>query len=262
MNLRRDVARTLRDAGVPSPDADADALIALVTGRRSFDPPLSHEQRSRLDELVAARCRRVPLQHLTGTAGFRYLDVQVGPGVFVPRPETEVLVDVALREPFDSAVDLCTGSAAIALSLATETTAAVVAVEVDPGALDWARRNAAGRVEVVHADVCADDLSHLGPVDLVVSNPPYIPDDMVPRDPEVALHDPPLALYGGADGLDVVRCVITQARRLLRPGGRLLLEHGEHQAAQIRSLLVGFDEVATWHDLTGRDRITGGRLPR
>jgi len=262
VSLRRQVAQRLRVAGVPSPDADAARLLEHVSGSRSPDPALTPAQAGELEELVRRRCQRVPLQHLTGTAGFRYLDVQVGPGVFVPRPETEVLFDVALREPFDSAVDLCTGSAAIALSLATETTAAVVAVEVDPGALDWARRNAAGRVEVVHADVCADDLSHLGPVDLVVSNPPYIPDDMVPRDPEVALHDPPLALYGGADGLDVVRCVITQAHRLLRPGGRLLLEHGEHQAAQIRSLLVGFDEVATWQDLTGRDRITGGRLPR
>ena len=262
MSLRRRVISRLREAGVPSPQADADALIAFVAGSRSHDPALTHAQCDRLDELVAARCRRVPLQHLTGTAGFRYLDVQVGPGVFVPRPETEVLVDVALREPFASAVDLCTGSAAIAVSLATETSATVVAVEVDPGALEWARRNAAGRVEVMQADVCADDLAHLGPVDLVVSNPPYIPDDMVPRDPEVAQHDPPLALYGGADGLDVVRCVIAQAHHLLRPGGRLLLEHGEHQAAQIRGLLAGFDEVATWQDLTGRDRVTGGRLPR
>jgi release factor glutamine methyltransferase len=260
VSVRRLVVGRLRDAGVPSPEADADALLTFVTGGRSFAPILSDAQRGHLDELVAARCRRVPLQHLTGTAGFRYLDVQVGPGVFVPRPETEVLVDVALREPFRNAVDLCTGSAAIALSLATETTAAVVAVEVDPGALEWARRNAAGRVEVLQADVCTDDLTHLGPVDLVVSNPPYIPDDMVPRDPEVALHDPPLALYGGADGLDVVRCVIAQARRLLRPGGRLLLEHGEHQAGQIRALMVGFAEVTTWQDLTGRDRITGGRL--
>ena len=131
---------------------------------------------------------------------------------------------------------------------------------MDPQALEWARRNAAGRVEVLAADVCRDDLGYLGPVDLVVSNPPYIPEAMVPRDPEVALHDPPLALYGGADGLDVVRCVVAQARRMLRAGGRLLLEHGELQAAEIRDLLVGFDDVRTWQDLTGRDRITGGRL--
>lgn len=260
MSLRRQVAQRLRAAGVPSPDADAARLLEHVSGSRSPDPALTPAQAGELEELVRRRCQRVPLQHLTGTAGFRYLDVQVGPGVFVPRPETEVLVDVALQEPFESAVDLCTGSAAIAVSLATETGARVAGVELDPAALDWARRNAAGRVEVVAADVCADDLSHLGPVDLVVSNPPYIPDAMVPRDLEVALHDPPLALYGGADGLAVVRCVIRQARGLLRPGGRLLVEHGELQAAQIRALLDGFTDVRTWQDLTDRDRVTGGRF--
>ena len=261
MSLRRRVALRLRAAGVPSPEADAAALIEYVSGSRSPFVELAAEQEAQLEDLVAKRCRRVPLQHLTGSAGFRYLDLEVGPGVFVPRPETEVLVDIALQEPFDRAVDLCTGSAAIALSLAMETGADVVAVEVDPLALQWARRNAAGRVEVLVADVCADDLSHLGPVDLVVSNPPYIPEAMVPRDPEVALHDPPVALFGGVDGLDVVRCVLAQARRLLRPGGRVLLEHGEYQGAQVRALLDGFDEVRTWQDLTGRDRITGGRLP-
>ena len=262
MSLRRQVALRLRAAGVPSPDADAVTLIEFVSGNRSPFAELTAEQTAQLEGLVAKRCCRVPLQHLTGRAGFRYLDVEVGPGVFVPRPETEVLVDVALQEPFDRAIDLCTGSAAIAVSLATETGAEVVAVEIDPLALQWARRNAAGRVEVLAADVCADDLAHLGPVELVVSNPPYIPDAMVPRDPEVALHDPPVALYGGVDGLDVVRCVVAQARRLLRPGGRMLLEHGEYQGADVRALLDGFEEVRTWQDLSGRDRITGGRLAR
>ena len=182
MSLRRRVALRLRAAGVPSPDADAAALIEYVSGSRSPFVELAAEQEAQLEDLVAKRCRRVPLQHLTGSAGFRYLDLEVGPGVFVPRPETEVLVDIALQEPFDRAVDLCTGSAAIALSLAMETGADVVAVEVDPLALQWARRNAAGRVEVLVADVCADDLSHLGPVDLVVSNPPYIPEAKVPLD--------------------------------------------------------------------------------
>ncbi len=262
MSLRRRMALRLRAAGVPSADSDAAALIEFVSGSRSAFVELTVEQEAHLEDLVVKRCRRVPLQHLTGSAGFRYLDLEVGPGVFVPRPETEVLVDVALQEPFSRAIDLCTGSAAIALSLATETGAEVVAVEVDPLALQWARRNARGRVEVLAADVCSDDLSHLGPVELVVSNPPYIPEAMVPRDPEVALHDPSVALYGGVDGLDVVRCVLAQARRLLRPGGRVLIEHGEYQAADVRALLDGFGEVRTWQDLTGRDRITGGRLPR
>jgi release factor glutamine methyltransferase len=136
----------------------------------------------------------------------------------------------------------------------------VTGVEVDPQALEWARRNAKGRYTLVQADICVEDLSALGPVDLVVSNPPYIPDDMVPRDPEVALHDPQVALFGGADGLDVVRCVVAQARRLLRPGGRLLIEHGELQGASLRALLEGFADVRTWPDLTGRPRVTGGVL--
>ena len=116
MSLRRRVADRLRAAGVPSPDADAQRLIEHVMGARALDPRLTPDQESALAALVERRCQREPLQHLTGSAGFRYLDVQVGPGVFVPRPETEVLVDVALQEPFGSAVDLCTGSAAIALS--------------------------------------------------------------------------------------------------------------------------------------------------
>jgi release factor glutamine methyltransferase len=259
MSRRRRVAEQLRAAGVPSPEVDAGLLIEFVTGTRGVDPLLTPGQEARLSELVARRCRRVPLQHLTGTAGFRYLDLQVGPGVFIPRPETEVLVDIALQEPFARAVDLCTGSGAIALSLATETSARVVGVEVDQVALEWAHRNAQGRFDLVQADVCADDLRACGPVDLVVSNPPYIPEDMVPRDPEVALHDPPVALYGGADGMRVVGCVVRQARALLRPGGRLLIEHGELQADAVQALLAGFCDVRTWPDLTGRARVTGGR---
>lgn len=260
MSLRRDIAQRLRDAGVPSPDSDAQRLIEHVTGSQLPDPQLSDEQSRDIQALVDRRCQRVPLQHLTGTAGFRYLDMQVGPGVFVPRPETEVLVDLALSQPFTSAVDLCTGSGAIALSLATESTAQVVGVEKDPAAIEWAHRNASGRYTLLQADVCTADLSSLGPVDLVVSNPPYIPDDMVPRDPEVALHDPAVALFGGPDGLDVVRCVVAQARILLRPGGRLLIEHGESQGQSIRGLLTGFDAVRTWRDLSGRPRVSGGVL--
>ncbi len=257
MSLRRQIAGRLAAAGVPSPDADAAALIAFVVGHRGFDPRLTQAQRGQLESLVARRCERVPLQHLTGTAGFRYLDLLVGPGVFVPRPETEILVDVALREEFSSAVDLCTGSAAIALALATETTATVWAVELDPAALAWARRNVGDRVELIEADVRRP--LGLPRVDLVVSNPPYIPDDMVPRDPEVALHDPHMALFGGHDGLDIVRAVVERARELLVPGGRVLIEHGELQGAQVRALLLGFEDVATYQDLTGRDRVTGGR---
>lgn len=260
MSLIHAVAARLREAGVPSPEADARQLVRHVTGGMAPVDRLTKAQAENLRRLVQCRCDRIPLQHLLGSAGFRYLDVAVGPGVFIPRPETEVLVDIALQENFTTAVDLCTGSGAIALSLATEAGAEVVAVEVDPDALQWARRNVGGAVRLEHADVCRDDLSHLGPVDLVVSNPPYIPDAMVPRDPEVAKHDPPKALYGGPDGLDVVRCVVRQARALLRPGGRLLIEHGEHQGPEVRALLRGFDGARTWPDLAGRPRVTGGRM--
>jgi len=257
VTLRREVAARLQAAGVPSPDADAAALIAFVAGSRAFDPRLDAEQQQQLEALVVRRCAREPLQHLTGVAGFRYLDIEVGPGVFVPRPETEVLVDVALQEPFESAIDLCTGSGAIALALATEAGAKVTGVEMQEQAFAWAQRNAKGRIALLRADVCQPlDLS---PVDLVVSNPPYIPQAMVPRDPEVAKHDPKLALYGGEDGMQVIRCVVARARELLKAGGRLLIEHGEHQAPDVRALLGGFEQVQTWQDLTGRDRVTGGR---
>lgn len=259
MSLRREVALRLQAAGVPSPDADAAALIAHVVGHRGFEPRLSQEQHRELEQLVARRCRREPLQHLTGIAGFRHLDIQVGPGVFVPRPETEVLVDIALREPFTTAIDLCSGSGAIALALATEAGASVLAVEIDPVALEWTRRNVGDHVQVLHADVC--EPLQLDKVDLVVSNPPYIPDAMVPRDPEVAAHDPALALYGGPDGMRVVACVVQRAREALLPGGRLLIEHAEGQGAQVRSLFDGFVDVTTHQDLTGRDRITSGRVP-
>ncbi len=257
MSLRREIAAELQQAGVPSPDADAASLIAFVVGHRGFEPRLDDAQTDQLHQLVALRCRRVPLQHLTGTAGFRYLEIQVGPGVFVPRPETEVLVDVALAEPFETAIDLCAGSGAIALALATETRARVIAVENDPAAAAWARRNLGERVHLIQADV--REHLDLERVDLVVSNPPYIPDDMVPRDPEVALHDPHVALFGGTDGLDIVRAVVQRARELLNPGGRVLIEHSELQGEQVRSLLAGFDDVATYPDLTGRDRVTAGR---
>lgn len=259
MSLRRDIAERLRAAGIASPEADARALIAHVADDRGFEPHLTREQHARLLDLVEQRCQRVPLQHLTGVAGFRYLDLAVGPGVFVPRPETEVIVDLALREPFETAIDLCTGSGAIALALATESDAEVIGVEKDPHALAWAQRNCEDRVTLLEGDVCSP--LDLPIVDLVVSNPPYIPQAMVPVDPEVALHDPGMALYGGIDGLDIVRCVVQRGRELLKPGGRLLIEHSESQGAAVRTLLAGFVEVTTHRDLTGRDRITGGRVP-
>jgi release factor glutamine methyltransferase len=267
----------LTAARVPSPEADAELLVAHVLGlsrgqvqaRAVTGTQVDAEQRHAVLELVERRAAREPLQHLTGRAAFRSLELAVGPGVFVPRPETEIVaqiaIDALLAVPGGSprAADLGTGSGAIALALATEVPhAEVVAVENSPRAFVWARENVtrsgAKNLRLVFADL-ADALPDLdGTLDVVVSNPPYIPLGAIPRDPEVRLHDPEVALYGGTDGLDVVRAVSATARRLLRPGGVLVLEHGELQGADIRALLTadGWSAPATTRDLLGRDRAT------
>lgn len=232
---------------------------------------------ARFEALVDQRADRVPLQHLTGRAPFRYLELAVGPGVFVPRPETEQLAGWAIEAVGGIAapvvVDLGSGSGALALSIAHEVPAAsVVAVERDPAALAWTRHNAAARkaagdrpVEVVAGDMTDPGLLPEldGTVDLVVSNPPYVPDGArVPR--EVADHDPPLALWGGPDGLDVVRGLLVTAARLLRPGGRLGIEHADAQGTALPALVRAsgqWTEVADHPDLAGRPRFTTARRP-
>lgn len=280
MNLRAlldHAVAVLTAAHVPSPDADAELLLAHVLGisrgqvqaQAITGAPLDGEQRLAVLELVERRAAREPLQHLTGRAAFRSLDLAVGPGVFVPRPETELVaqlaIDALLAVPGGAprAADLGTGSGAIALALATEVPhAEVYAVENSPRAFIWAKENAretgAGNLRLVFADL-ADALPDLdGTLDVVVSNPPYIPTGAIPRDPEVRLHDPEAALYGGVDGLDVVHAVSATARRLLHRGGVLVLEHGESQGADIRTLLTadGWSAARTTRDLTGRDRAT------
>lgn len=218
-----------------------------------------------LDALVARRAAREPLQHLLGTAVLGPVEVAVGPGVFVPRPETEVLLSWALGEPAAVVVDLCTGTGALALAIAHERPGAVVhAVEADPGALTWVRRNVEGSRVVLHeADVTAPGaLSDLaGAVDLVVCNPPYVPEGSAVA-PEVEA-DPHDAVFAGVDGLVVIRPVAALARRLLRPGGAVGIEHDESHPAAVREVLghAGFTEVTTLPDLTGRPRIATGRLP-
>ena len=268
--------RALREAGVPDPRVDAELLVGHVAGwsrgrvqaRALVGAELTGDEQEALRALVTRRAAREPLQHLTGLAPFRSLELHVGPGVFVPRPETEGVAQIAidaLRAVDDAApvaVDLGTGSGALALALATEVPhARVHAVELSPEAAVWTRRNVESTGADVHLVVgdLADALPELdGAVSVVVSNPPYVPLGMVPRDPEVRLHDPELALYGGADGLDVVRVLSRTALRLLRPGGLLVVEHGEHQGAAVRELLTaeGWSRAATQPDLTGRDRST------
>jgi release factor glutamine methyltransferase len=267
--------RVLTAAGVPSPLVDAETLLAhelgVPRGRLQVlaitggvvDPGVL----ARFARLVERRAEREPLQHLTGRAGFRTIELAVGPGVFVPRPETEVVaqlaIDAARGMDRPVVVDLATGSGAIALAVAAEVPdATVTGVERNPAALAWARRNAA-ELALPNARIAEGDLADAlpdldGGVDVVISNPPYIPDGMIPRDPEVRLHDPADALFGGPDGLDPMRAVVTTAARLLRPAGLLVVEHGEHQGADVRALLGEpvWRDAATHRDLTDRDRAT------
>lgn len=278
--LRREAIDALSAAGVPGPEVDADLLIGHVLGLSRGGVQARALTRTAVDEAdarviraaIARRAAREPLQHITGLAPFRSLELAVGPGVFTPRPETEFVVQFAIDalalvpSPEPLAVDLGSGSGAIALAMATEVPhARVVAVEKSPDALPWTARNierhGAGRVRLVEGDL-ADALPELdGLVDVVASNPPYIPLDAVPRDPEVSLFDPAVALYSGDDGLDAVRALSRTARRLLRPGGALVIEHGELQAAAIAAILRadGFSAVACHRDLLGRDRATTAR---
>jgi len=271
----------LAEAGVESPRTDAELIAARLHGvsrgelhlvpDAGFDP--------RFWDDVARREAREPLQHITGRAYFRYLELAVGSGVFVPRQETEVMTGWAIdrlaamdvAEPV--VADLGTGSGAIALSIAQEVPRAMVhAVEADPLARQWAARNiasvaaasphTAGRV-ILHAADFASAISEFdGQVDMVVSNPPYIPvGAWVP--PEVGEYDPATALWGGADGLDAVRVVEATARRLLRPGGLLAVEHGAQQGAAVYWVFAeesGWRDTRNNADLAGRDRfVTAAR---
>jgi release factor glutamine methyltransferase len=259
----REASERLRDAGVPSPEHDAREL-------------LRHAKRTHVDvdQLLDARARRVPLQHLIGSAGFRYLEIAVGPGVFVPRPETELLVDevlAALRgstSPRPLVVDLCAGSGAIGLSVAHEhPTAFVHLVEASPDAFGWLQRNAGlvpGRTELHLADLADAPTGLAGSVDVVASNPPYLPhEDAGAVDPEVRDHDPAVALWADDDGLAVIRRVVDRATGLLRPDGTLVVEHSERHAERVPALLqaAGFVDVAAHDDLTRRPRYTTGRRP-
>jgi release factor glutamine methyltransferase len=274
----------LAEAGVESPRADAELIAAHVhcvkRGELHAVPDTAFDATFWAD--IARRANREPLQHITGHAYFRYLDLAVGPGVFVPRPETEVMTgwvidrlrEMDVAEPV--AVDLGTGSGAIALSIAQEVPRARVhAVEGDPLARGWAERNitryvdsyTAGRVLLHAGDFVHGELGELaglaGTVDLVVSNPPYIPvGSDVP--PEVGEYDPPAALWSGSDGLDAMRSVERVARQLLRGGGYVAAEHGWQQGAAVYWI---FSEEAGWRDtrnhrdLANRDRFVTAAWP-
>jgi release factor glutamine methyltransferase len=226
---------------------------------------LDEAQTKLFTELAARRFAREPLQHLTGVAYFRQLELNVGKGVFIPRPETEIVTQIAidalnaseLENPI--AVDLGTGSGAIALSIHVEVAKAQVhAIEKSEQAFEFTKRNFA---KYPGADLVLGDLSDSfnalnGAVSVVISNPPYIPNAMIPIDPEVHLHEPSLALYGGDDGLDVIRVLSGVAKRLLIAGGMLVIEHADTQSQMVCELLLaeGWRDVRAYQDLNGKDR--------
>ncbi|WP_104197094.1 peptide chain release factor N(5)-glutamine methyltransferase [Cryobacterium sp. M15] len=281
-SLRNRAINLLAAAGVTDAEVDADLLIGHVLGQSRgevqagsiLNRPISPVDAATIETLLARRSTREPLQHITGRAPFRSLSLNVGPGVFVPRPETEQVAQFAIDalrsmpDPQPIGIDLGTGSGAIALALATEVPhARIFAIENSPEAFPWTTRNfeevAAENAFLTFGDL-ADAFAELdGTVAVVISNPPYIPADAIPRDPEVRLFDPAHALFGGPDGLDVVRSVSATGLRLLRPGGVLVIEHGELQGAAIRELLAigGWRAPATHRDYTSRDRATTALRP-
>jgi len=273
-------AARLAEAGIDSARADAELLAAHAAGTSRgrlalldvADDAFLDAFLDRFGDAVAQRVRRIPLQHITGTAAFGPVELQVGPGVFIPRPETESLLEWALAQslPADAViVDLCTGSGALAIALATALAAErpdarVIAVDDDPCALDYARRNAsATRVRLIQADVTDPGLlpELIGTVDLVVANPPYIPAG-AQLEPEVGQHDPPHALYGGADGMAVIAPIAVRAADLLRPGGLLAVEHDDTTSQATVGVITAtgaFDDITAHRDMAGRPRFVTAR---
>ena len=263
----------LASAGIQNPQVDVELLVGhvlklsrgQVQSALIADARIDDENLKNLNDLFGRRFAREPLQHLTGVAYFRQLELNVGKGVFIPRPETEVVAQIAidalraseLERPI--AVDLGTGSGAIALSMHVEVPKAqVFAIEKSEQAFEFTKRNFEKYpgAELVLGDL-ADAFNALnGSVSVVISNPPYIPSAMVPIDPEVHLHEPSLALYGGEDGLDVIRVLSVVAKRLLLDGGVLVIEHADTQSQMVCELLLaeGWRDVRAYQDLSGKDR--------
>lgn len=271
-------------AQVPSPRVDAELLAAhlLHGGSRSrlqhaalMRERLTPAQVAEYEALVARRAAREPLQHITGRAPFHHLELSVGPGVFVPRPETELLVEEALKvlsARAESAtgqlriVDLCTGSGAIAAAVKSELpNAQVFAVELSEEAIPYARKNLESLgVHLVQGDALTALTELAGRFDAVLSNPPYIPSANVPADPEAALHDPEMALYGGGeDGMQMPSAIAARAYELLAPGGFFMMEHDDTQEGAVAELLarVGFERCYPVRDLNGRSRHSAGYKP-
>lgn len=274
----RDARSRLTAAGIDGPDAELLAAWAVgstlgeLRAGVALGRTIGADALARFRAGVTRRASREPLQHITGLAPFRHVELAVGPGVFTPRPETELLVDVVLehlrRGPAAAGpvLDVGTGSGAVAISIARESDARVIAVEQSPAAFVWARRNiralSPGTL-LLHAD--ARDAAALAAVGVLpgslaalVSNPPYVPHASVPADHEVRGFDPASALYSGADGLDLIRDLVALAADLVATDGLVAFEHTETQGAAVRELLehAGFRGAVTRQDLGGRDRVT------
>ena len=273
--LRRAIdsaAALLAEAGIDSARCDAEQLAAHVAGtdrgRLTLIDSPGDEFFGRYRDVIAARSQRVPLQHLIGTVAFGPVLLHVGPGVFIPRPETEAILAWATAQPLAARpviVDLCTGSGALAVALARHRPAArIIGIDDSDAALEYARRNAEGSaVELVHADVSAPDLlTELdGQVDLVVANPPYVPDGAV-LEPEVTQHDPHHAVFGGPDGMALMGAVVGHAGRWLRPGGCSPSSMMTRRRRRLVELIAGtglFDDIVARRDLAGRPRFVTRR---
>lgn len=260
------------------PEVDAEHLLAHVLGisRMELHNPLTVENaitaigdiaviEETFWKLLDRRCAHEPLQYLTGVAYFRHLELQVGPGVLVPRPESELLVEAVLknietREGAVSVVDLGAGSGALTLAIATEAPSThLIAVEKDRAAVEWLRKNVSRIDETVRIlEMDVEDALDGVKCDVVIANPPYIPDnEELPKD--VADHEPAIALFGGPDGMDIPRRFINAAARLLKSGGFLAIEHHEGQQVEIAAAMVhAFDDIQIHNDLVGRPRFTTG----
>lgn len=270
-----DLAERFARAGIASAMADAELLVGAVCGwsrgevltKAFMGAELDPGQHDHIMQWAARRELREPLQHITGLAPFRHLVLKVGPGALVPRPETELVAGWAIEAlmqvpvPHPVAVDLGAGTGALALALATEVpNSTVYAVELSPEARHWAALNIEelgdGRVTLVAGDVTSALPDLDGTVDVVVTNPPYVPEAQRPSDAEVSQHDPEMALYGGEDGLRDIRSFVARAFALLRPGGTLVLEHGDDQSAAVTQIArdAGFRLVAAHTDLLHRER--------
>jgi release factor glutamine methyltransferase len=268
-------ADILAQAGIDTARTDAELLAAHAAGtergRLTLLERTTPEFLERFQEAVAERAKRVPLQHITGTTAFGPVQLQVGPGVFIPRPETEALLEWSLRQALPDnpvIVDLCTGSGALAIALAAHLPGAtVIGVDDDPAALEYARRNAATTtVQLITGDATDPRLlpELIGTVDLVVANPPYIPRGAI-LDPEVSRHDPARALFGGDDGMSVITPVVHRAADWLKADGLLAVEHDDTTSAACVATVEGvgaFTEVTAHRDLTGRPRFVTARRAR